>query len=422
MKNTHRIVTKSRYGLIRAVLFFLLFTIEYWLILGAGYGTKLISGDWSMELFRFLLSYLGYIALEMFFVCRTNNKKVYLSYESLLGMAIKCILIDLITMCFYGATELYSDFGVFLEKMWFLLLANLLTILVVLILINVVNRMYHQESEKILYITNGSSQTDVQLDQYDSVYLVDLPAQERNDWLKLCYEKDKTVYTTVKLSDILIRTSGFAQDRDQLVFYCTKFGLGGINAFLKRSFDVLFSGFALLLVWPVMLLTAIAIKIEDGGKVLYSQTRCTKDRKEFKIYKFRSMIEDSESETGACLAKTDDERITRVGKIIRNWKIDELPQLFNILKGDMSVVGPRPERPELIEENCKVVPEFCLRTKVKAGLTGYAQIRGEYDTDKLDKLKWDLIYIEHYSFILDLKIIAITAIMLVKRNFRKKQV
>lgn len=158
---------------------------------------------------------------------------------------------------------------------------------------------------------------------------------------------------------------------------------------------------------PVYLITALAIKIYDGGPALYSQVRLTEGHREFKIYKFRSMIVDAEKH-GARLAAQNDNRITPIGKIIRATRLDELPQLFNILKGDMSIVGPRPERPEIEEKYLKELPEFGLRLRVKAGLTGYAQVFGKYNTTPEDKLKLDLLYINQRSLLLDLKLILYT--------------
>ncbi len=162
----------------------------------------------------------------------------------------------------------------------------------------------------------------------------------------------------------------------------------------------------LIIASPFMLITAIAIKIEDGGHILYKQKRLTVDRKEFDIYKFRSMRENSEEV--AQLAKEGDDRITRVGAVIRRFRIDEIPQLFNILKGDMTIVGPRPERPEIAKQYEEELPEFAMRLKVKAGLTGYAQVYGKYNTTPLDKLKLDLIYISQRSLMVDFKIIFYT--------------
>ena len=150
--------------------------------------------------------------------------------------------------------------------------------------------------------------------------------------------------------------------------------------------------------------------------MIYRQTRCTRDMKKFEIYKFRSMITDAEKNRGPQLATKHDKRLTRVGRFLRNTKLDELPQLVNILKGDMSFVGPRPERPEFIAKAVKDIPEFVLRTKVKAGLTGYAQVMGNYNTSFLDKLKWDLMYIENYSLFLDLKILLMTAIAIFAKD------
>ena len=159
---------------------------------------------------------------------------------------------------------------------------------------------------------------------------------------------------------------------------------------------------------PFMLLTIIAIKASDHGKILYKQERLTQNGKTFNVYKFRSMVEDAEKDGVARLSSKNDDRITPVGKFIRATRLDELPQLFNIFKGDMTLVGPRPERPEIAKKYCKTMPEFNLRLQVKAGLTGYAQIFGKYNTTPKDKLKLDLMYIADNSLFLDFKILFLT--------------
>ena len=157
-----------------------------------------------------------------------------------------------------------------------------------------------------------------------------------------------------------------------------------------------------------MLITAAVIKLYDGGPVLYKQIRCTKNAREFKILKFRSMIVNAEAAGKPQLALKSDPRITPVGRVIRKLRIDELPQLFNVLKGDMSFVGPRPERPEFIKQYVEDMPEFTYRMKVRAGITGYAQLYGKYNTKPYDKLKFDLYYMEQYSLLLDFRLIILT--------------
>ena len=184
---------------------------------------------------------------------------------------------------------------------------------------------------------------------------------------------------------------------------------------VKRIFDIVCSLIILIVFSPVLLLVAACVKLYDGGPVFYRQARLTKDGKVFMIYKFRSMRVDSEKH-GARLAMKGDSRITPVGNIIRNLHIDELPQILNILQGDMSIVGPRPERPEIAEEYYKELPEFSYRLKVKAGLTGYAQVYGKYNTTPIDKLKLDMTYIENYSFFLDLQLLATTVKILFQKD------
>ena len=185
---------------------------------------------------------------------------------------------------------------------------------------------------------------------------------------------------------------------------------------IKRALDVFFSLLALIILSPLFLVTAIAIKADDKGPVFFRQERCTIGGKRFMIIKFRSMIVDAEKDGKSHPAGENDDRITRVGRVIRAWRIDELPQLINILKGDMSIVGPRPERVEHVEKYTEDIPEFVFRYKMRGGLTGYAQVYGKYNTSALDKLKMDLVYITGFSLLLDFQIVMET----LKILFRKE--
>ena len=243
--------------------------------------------------------------------------------------------------------------------------------------------------------------------KYEGVIICDISGQVRNDIIKFCFDNSKRVYIAPKISDIIIRGGSDINLFDTPLILCRNSGLSFEQRLLKRMLDFVLSLIAVVILSPVMLLIAIAIKIDDGGKVIYKQKRLTINAEEFYVYKFRSMIADAEK-GGIKLATDSDPRITRVGKFLRKCRLDEIPQFFNILRGDMSLVGPRPERPELTEKYEMEMPEFKFRLKVKAGLTGYAQVLGVYDTTPLDKLKMDLMYIERYSVTLDLRIILMT--------------
>jgi len=245
------------------------------------------------------------------------------------------------------------------------------------------------------------------IDKYEGVILCDMPGQLRNDILKYCFEKKIRVYFAPKISDIIIRGAEDIRLFDTHLLLCRNSGLTLEQRFVKRLFDLLFSIIVGIIFLPISIIIALLIKLEDGGSVLYKQKRLTLDDRIFYVYKFRSMIPNAELH-GAQLATDNDNRITKVGRILRKFRLDEIPQILNILKGDMSVVGPRPERPELAHKYEKYIPEFDFRLRVKAGLTGYAQVTGLYDTSPYDKLKMDMMYIEQYSLLLDLRIIMMT--------------
>ena len=193
-------------------------------------------------------------------------------------------------------------------------------------------------------------------------------------------------------------------------------GLTPTERLLKRVMDLVLCLIAMVPAAPIMLIVALAIKLEDGGPVFYKQARMSLDGKVFDILKFRSMIVDAEKDGRSIPATGHDPRITKVGRFTRATRIDELPQLLNIIKGDMSIVGPRPERVEHMVEYGKEVPEFDFRTKVKGGLTGYAQIYGKYNTSPYDKLRLDMLYIENYSLLLDVKLILMTLRIMLKKE------
>lgn len=252
---------------------------------------------------------------------------------------------------------------------------------------------------------------------YDAVIIGDIPAEKRNELMKRCFEKDIRSYTVPKISDILIRTSDELDIFDSPLLLSRNEGLQPGQRIVKRIMDLAVSGIGLILTAPFFLLISLSVKLTDGGPVFYCQNRLTLGGKEFRIYKFRTMVQDAEKTGKAQLARENDSRILPVGRFLRRTRLDELPQLINIWKGEMSLVGPRPERPELAAEIEKEIPEFSYRLKMKAGLTGYAQIYGKYNTTPYDKLKLDLTYIRNYSLLLDLKLILMTPkIMMLKES------
>jgi len=254
--------------------------------------------------------------------------------------------------------------------------------------------------------------------QYNNVILCDLPAEDRNNLLKFCYERGINTYTTPKITDILLRSASDPGLFDTPLLHVSSSGLTYEQRFTKRIFDIIVSSLVLLLAGPFMLLIAGIIKLYDGGPVFYKQERLTKGRRIFTIFKFRSMIVEAEK-NGAELSTVDDSRITGIGKVLRMCRLDELPQLFNILRGDMSIVGPRPERPEIAVEYETKMPEFKFRLGVKAGLTGLAQTTGRYNTTPYDKLRLDLMYITGYSLLRDISIMLMTAKILLDKNSTK---
>ena len=259
-------------------------------------------------------------------------------------------------------------------------------------------------------LDDGIEKIKQRIDIYDGVIICDVPGSDRNDILKYCYDHNKRTYVTPKISDILIRSGENVHLLDTPLLLCRNNGLTFEQRFFKRILDIVVSLIGLVVMAIPMLITAIAIKLCDHGSVFFLQDRVTKDGKVFKIIKFRSMYENADADRGgkAHSATKDDDRITPVGKVIRACRMDEFPQIFNILKGDMSVVGPRPECIENVEAYTSDIPEFAYRNKVKAGLTGYAQIYGKYNTTAYDKLKLDLYYIQNYSIRTDIRLILMT--------------
>lgn len=274
------------------------------------------------------------------------------------------------------------------------------------------------EIRDVISYRKGFEKFTEKVRDFDGVIIGDMPSHDRNLILKYCYEKNIRTYAVPKISDILLKSSDELNLFDSPLFLSRNGGLTIEQEAAKRALDLILAFVAAVVTLPFFAVIALAVKITDRGPVFYTQTRLTKNGKEFEIYKFRTMIQNAEAVSGARLAAEKDPRILPVvGTLLRRTRLDELPQIYNILKGDMSIVGPRPERPELAAEIEKEIPEFSYRLKVKAGLTGYAQVYGKYNTTSYDKLKLDLTYIRNYSMLLDLKLILMTPkIMLMKES------
>lgn len=253
----------------------------------------------------------------------------------------------------------------------------------------------------------GAEAIKLCLEPYSTVFMGDISRELRLDLTEYCFENNKRLFVLPTVEDIIFHNAHENIIGDSLVYQCRNRTFSVEQLAVKRLMDIVISLAGIVITSPLMLLAAIVIKLQDGGPVLFKQERYTRNLQRFTLYKFRSMIVDAEK-NGAQFTRPKDERITPFGRFIRATRIDELPQFFNILRGEMSLVGPRAERIENVDFYCERMPEFRYRMKVKAGLTGYAQIYGKYNTNFEDKLKLDMLYIEDCSLVHDLQILFMT--------------
>ncbi|MEE3488006.1 MAG: sugar transferase [Bulleidia sp.] len=255
------------------------------------------------------------------------------------------------------------------------------------------------------------------LDDMETVFVCGIHSHERNQIVKYCIDHGIEIFDIPRIGDVIMSGAQKMHMYHLPMLQVERYNPAPEYLFFKRFFDIVLSAIALVILSPLLIVIAIIIKATDGGTVFYKQTRLTRDGKEFKLIKFRSMRMDAEKDGVARLSTGEsDSRITPIGRFIRKCRIDELPQLLNILKGDMSIVGPRPERPEIAKQYEDDLPEFALRLQAKAGLTGYAQVYGKYNTTPYDKLLMDLMYIAKPSLAEDFRICLATVAILFQKE------
>jgi len=260
--------------------------------------------------------------------------------------------------------------------------------------------------DRIEYVLDSVDKNTYHLIDYvDKVYVdTNIPYNDKLDLIKYCTVKNKVIYIVPGLLEIAMMNSKIKNKGDVLLLKVEPLGLSFEQRVMKRTMDVVLSAIGLVLTSPLFLIIALMIKLEDRGPVFYKQKRVTENNRIFEIYKFRTMVVDAEKYTGPVLAMENDPRILKVGRFLRATRLDELPQLINVLKGEMSIVGPRPERPHFVKQFNEEIEEFKYRVFVKAGITGLAQILGRYTTKPENKAKYDLLYIRNYSLLLDIRI------------------
>ncbi|MBS4536127.1 sugar transferase [Clostridium sp. D2Q-14] len=366
------------------------------------------------------------------------RKKAYV--ETILSLAIALGMISLFTM---AVTFIYRGFAfprmvfmmaymfqVILLSVWRLLLINIVKklhgIKKVLIIgkednINSIakkilrNRQWYTIS--YLYYKEIDNQLYEYINKVDAVIIAsEIDYKERQRIIERTQQKNKEVFIVPNLQDMFILNSKIEQFDDVLTFKISNMELSLEQRIVKRLIDILISTIGLIITLPINIIVSILIKIDSKGPILFKQKRITLNNKEFYIYKFRTMVDDAEKLTGPTLSDKEDPRITKVGKFLRSSRIDEIPQLFNVLKGDMSIVGPRPERPYFVEKFAHIDPDYYYRMNVKAGITGLAQILGKYASSFDEKLRFDLIYIRNYSLLLDITIILQTIVVVFMKD------
>ena len=364
---------------------------------------------YQMSLSVFLTDLITYLQLQIMNVNANNNQSLeFFSVDFLLLLGAVVIQILAITAFTYLGN--YFFFSINPPKKCCVVTANDGDREAICSKI----RIFHKQFVIRDCVNCTSSQLHEKIRQNDTIILFHLPAKENQEIIEYCYKCQKEIYFDLSIASVLAQKSGSFLLDDVVMTAHTRNGLNLRQRFFKRALDLFCASVGLVICSPLMLATAIAIKLDDGGSVFYKQKRMTRGDKVFEIYKFRTMREAAAAVEYS--AVKDDDRITRVGAVLRRFRIDELPQLINILVGDMSVVGPRPEMLTNFNKYVENMPEYQYRCRVKAGLTGYAQISGKYNTSPRDKLMMDIYYIEEYSLWLDIKLILKTLTVFFKQD------
>ncbi|ALV21576.1 sugar transferase [Carnobacterium antarcticum] len=254
-------------------------------------------------------------------------------------------------------------------------------------------------------LSNYSENVAAHLEEVDIVYLASkIKDQEKTKVYELLMQSDKKLFLNTSFENLIMVNPNIMNIEDESIIEVSQFKIPSEDDAIKRIVDILFSLVLIIITSPIMLITALLVKATSKGPALYKQVRITQEGSEFNILKFRTMSATAEKESGPVLATSNDARVTSIGKYLRALRIDELPQLINVLLGEMSMVGPRPERPFFVDQFKEQNPYYYLRHNVRAGITGYAQVYGKYATDFNSKLNFDLLYIKKYSLLLDIKI------------------
>ena len=286
---------------------------------------------------------------------------------------------------------------------------------------HVYNRLRHQPqlNMKLKYVCTelADGSWKAAADKVDIVMIcADMSHRDKTDIVNYCYRHGKEIMLIPESFELFCSGARLDKIDDIPVFRLQSLCPSLEVRIMKRTLDILVALAGLVCALPFMAAVAIAIKLGDSGPVLYSQVRTGRHGREFRIYKFRTMRVDAEKDSGPMLAQENDPRITGLGRFLRSVRLDELPQIWNVLNGDMSIVGPRPERPFFVEKFVQEMPEYAYRHNVKPGITGLAQVYGKYNTTPFDKLVYDLMYIQGCSIRTDLTIIIQTVMVLFTKS------
>ncbi|MBO5608851.1 MAG: exopolysaccharide biosynthesis polyprenyl glycosylphosphotransferase [Eubacterium sp.] len=424
--------------LFKLILYFVIFWIFYRLYAIQNWQLLTVSRTAAVTTLSYVIS--GYLFVKIYGGYDIGKRK---SKPIIISLSLASVMTDLVAyvmLCVMNTNDA-NNATFTLEQPWLLLIVFAVQIIFIQFAVYGGNWVYFRiyNPERCLIITSSqrslkeisssvrkyrlqfricrnmdyrNEQLREVIPKYETVFIYDVPIRERTQIVEFCYQNMKNVYINPEMADVVELNSSHVMLDDLSLLRLSSLGLTAEQKFIKRAFDILLSGIALLLTSPLLIISAIAIKLEDGGSVFFKQNRATRGGRIFSVYKLRTMKENVDN----YLSVVDDDRITKVGKVLRRFRIDEIPQFVNVIKGDMSIVGPRPEMLANIFNYTNDLPEFEYRLRVKAGITGYAQIAGKYNTSPRDKLVLDLMYIEEYSFWLDIKLLFQTLIVIFKKD------